>query len=116
MKRPFRIVLALLAAVAIAGAGWWWWQQRQAQLPAEIVSGNGRIEAEEIDIATKYAGRLAALFADEGDMVKQGQVLARMDTADLEAELGRAQAQQQQAINALDQSRSNLAMRQSELT
>ena len=105
MKRLLQIFLVLLAAAAIAGAGWYWWQQRQAQLPPGIAWGNGRIEAEEIDIATKFAGRIAELLADEGDMVKQGQILARMDTHDLEAELNRAQAQQKQAINALEQSR-----------
>lgn len=116
MKRLLQAFLVLLAAAAIAGAGLYWWQQRQAQLPPGIAWGNGRIEAEEIDIATKFAGRIAELSADEGDMVKQGQILARMDTQDLEAELSRAQAQQKQAINALEQSRANLTMRQSELT
>ena len=50
-------------------------------------SGNGRIEADEIDIDTKFAGRISEMLADEGDMVKGGQVVARMDTRDLEASL-----------------------------
>ena len=39
-------------------------------LPPGIVLGNGRLEADEIDIDTKFAGRIAKLLADEGDMVK----------------------------------------------
>jgi len=35
---------------------------------------------EEIDIDTKFAGRVAQLFVDEGDMVKAGQLVAMMDT------------------------------------
>ena len=55
----------------------------RSQLPPGIAYGNGRIEADAIDIDTKFAGRIAELFADEGDMVKAGQVVARMDTQDL---------------------------------
>ena len=59
----------------------------RAGLPPGIASGNGRLEADEIDIDTKFAGRIAKLFADEGDMVRAGQVVAVMDTRDLEASL-----------------------------
>src|SRR5271165_3427233 len=81
--------LALLAIVIIGacGGGAYWWHGRQSGLPLGIVSGNGRIEADEIDIDTKFAGRIAEMFADEGDMVKPQQVLARMDTRDIEASL-----------------------------
>ena len=64
--------LGLLAIVLFGacGAGAWWWHSRQGGVPLGIVSGNGRIEADEIDIDTKFAGRIAEMFADEGDMVK----------------------------------------------
>ena len=62
------------------------------ELPRGIVSSNGRIEADEIDIATKFAGRVAELRVEEGDMVSAGEVVARMDTRDLEASLKRAEA------------------------
>ncbi len=42
-----------------------------------IASANGRIEATEIDVAAKYAGRIKAIFVDEGDFVTAGQVLKR---------------------------------------
>jgi hypothetical protein len=49
-------------------------------LPPGIAWGNRRIEADQIDIDSKFAGRIAEILADEGDMVKAGQVVARMDT------------------------------------
>jgi HlyD family secretion protein len=55
------------------------------------VSGNGRIEATEIDVATKYAGRIAEILVQEGEFVKAGQPLARMQIESL-------QAQQREAI------------------
>src|SRR3954449_11176842 len=71
---------AVLLALAAAGGGAWYWQRlQQAQaLPPGIASANGRIEAEQVDIATKYAGRIEAVLVDEGAMVTAGQVLARM--------------------------------------
>ncbi|MGC2222348.1 MAG: biotin/lipoyl-binding protein, partial [Methylocella sp.] len=41
----------------------------------------------EIDIDTKFPGRVLKLLVEEGDMVKAGQIIAIMDTRDLEAEL-----------------------------
>ena len=87
-RRPRGVFLALLLLIgAGAGIGWFWWQHHQLQLPPGIAWGNGRLEADEIDIDTKFAGRIAKLFADEGDMVKAGQVVAVMDTQDLQASL-----------------------------
>ena len=73
--------------MAGAGASYYWWHRLHPQLPSGIALGNGRLEADEIDIDTKYAGRIAEILADEGDMVKAGQVVARMDTRDLAASL-----------------------------
>jgi HlyD family secretion protein len=91
--------------LAAGGGGYYWWQHSQGLLPAGIVSSNGRIEADEIDIDTKFAGRLAELRVDEGEMVKAGQTVARMDTRDLEASLRRAEAQALQARRAIDEAR-----------
>ena len=82
------LLLVVLAAGGI-GAGYWWLQPRET-LPPGIAFSNGRLEADEIDIDTKFAGRIARLLADEGDMVQAGQVVALMDTQDLQASLGKA--------------------------
>jgi HlyD family secretion protein len=65
-------------------------------LPAGFVSSNGRIEATEIDIATKDTGRIDEVLVREGDTVNAGQVVARMDTRELLAQLHQAEAQLQQ--------------------
>ncbi len=103
--------LALVAAVAIGASagGYLWWRHNQLRLPPSIVWGNGRLEADEIDIDTKYAARIAEIRADEGDMVKAGQVVARMDTRDLEASLKKSEAQVKQAQKAVDEANANVA-------
>ena len=81
-SRPLPIAIALIAAVAIYLA---WGKFSGSGLPAGLASGNGRIEAVEIDAATKTAGRTKEILANEGDLVEIGKVLARMDTVYVEA-------------------------------
>ena len=87
----------------------------RSQLPPGIAYGNGRLEADAINIDTKYAGRIAELFADEGDFVKGGQVVARMDTQDLAASLKKAQAQVKQASRAVEEAEANVKQQQSQM-
>src|SRR5579864_1501218 len=107
-RRLFRIALILVALTAGAGGGFYWWRHSQTQLPAGIVWGNGRIEADAIDIDTKFAGRIAEILANEGDMVKAGQVVARMDTRDLAASLKKSEAQVKQAQKAIEEANANV--------
>lgn len=101
-------VVALLGITAAGGIGWLRWYQSQNRLPAGIAYGNGRLEADEIDIDTKFAGRIAQLFVDEGDLVKAGRVVAMMDTRDLSASLKKSEALVSQAQRALDEAQANL--------
>ena len=104
-----RLVLALLLIGAGGLGGTYWWHLNHAALPPGIAWGNGRIEADEIDIATKFAGRVGQLLADEGDVVTAGQVVARMDTRDLETSAARADAQVLEAQRFLEAARSDLS-------
>jgi len=107
-------ILLLVFALA-AGAGVYWLKHSNSALPLGIVSGNGRIEADEIDIATKFPGRVAELFADEGSTVSAGQVVARMDTRDLQTSLQKAQAQVKQAQRVLEEAHSNVEQQRTQL-
>ena len=85
-------------ALGLALAAMFAWRELdRPELPASFASGNGRIEATEIDIAAKQAGRISEIRVDEADFVEAGQVLARMDVQSLEAELAQAQAQVRRA-------------------
>ena len=67
-------------------------QLRHGDTPEGIAKTNGRIEATEIDVAPKYAGRLESVDVEEGDEVKAGQVVARISSPEYEAQLRNAQA------------------------
>ena len=102
-------------AVAVVVAAFLVWQLvKPSDLPEGIVSGNGRIEAVEIDVSAKAPGRIREIVADEGDFVKAGQVVAHMDTDVLIAQRAEAEAQLAQAQNAIQIAESQVAQRQSE--
>ena len=86
------------ALVLLAGGGFALWSSlRVATLPPGFASGNGRIEATEVDVATKQPGRVEGVLAREGDMVEAGQVLARIDAAVLRAQLHEVEAGKRRA-------------------
>jgi len=109
-------ILLLLLALTTAAGGFAWWKLQSVPLPPGIAMSNGRIEATQIDVATKLAGRVQDVLVNEGDFVEAGQVVARMDSQVLEAELREAQAKVNQARNAVASARAVVDQRESELT
>ncbi|NIY75889.1 HlyD family efflux transporter periplasmic adaptor subunit [Thalassospira sp. HF15] len=116
MKSLRAVLIVLVVIVAVAGGGYAYWQSQQSELPEFIASGNGRIEAEEIRVATKYAGRVEDVLVQEGDQVTAGQVLARMDTAELVANRARARAEVASAEQGIAEAKAQIVQRESELS
>ena len=103
-------VVAAVVVVAFLG----WRLLRPPALPEGVVSGNGRIEAVEIDVAAKTPGRVRDILVDEGTYVKADQIVAHMDTDVLQAQRAEAEAQHQQALNAIEIANSQVIQRESE--
>ena len=108
-------VVAVIIAAAGGSAGWYWWEQLHA-LPPGFAHANGRLEAEQVEIATKYPGRIADVLVKEGDMVHEGQVIAHMDIAELTAQLHTAQAAVLRAQNEAILAKAVIAQKESQLT
>jgi HlyD family secretion protein len=115
LRRRTSVVMLGVVGVALA-AGIFWWTHRQPLIPPGIAYGNGRLEADPIDIATKFAGRIYQLRVDEGDKVTAGQTLAIMDTRDLAAALKKAEAQVEQARKAVSEAAANIEQAHSQVT
>lgn len=92
-KRILHIALAALIVILVAFFATEKLNHQNSKLPAGIVQANGRIEAEQIDISSKIAGRVKKVFATEGELVSENQILAILDTAELDATLARMQAE-----------------------
>lgn len=100
MKKRWTWILTAIA-VAAAAAAWWW---RQGPVPVTIVSATrgpaieaiyatGTVEPTVmLPIAPRTGARLVELNADEGDSVRKGQVLARLDDVDLASTVDELQA------------------------
>jgi len=118
------LVVAALAVVAVAAVLWLGIQGKidtpiagllnKDALPETIVSSNGRLEATEIDVATKLAGRVAEVLTREGDIVDAGTVVARLDTASLEAQLRQAEAELERAGKDREYAQAIVSQRESE--
>jgi HlyD family secretion protein len=110
-----KTLIAVGVVAALAAGGWTTWQQNQAAAQNQgLLSSNGRIEATEVDVATKMAGRVGEILVDEGAFVQAGQVLATMQVQTLNAQLREAQAQRAQAVTAVASAQAQVAMRQSD--
>lgn len=105
--RVVRRVLVVAALLAIAAIMLFKYNQGTA-LPPGLASGNGRLEATEVDVATRVGGRLATVSAREGDDVKAGQVVAELDAEELKAQLRAAEAQVVQARKAVDETQAGV--------
>lgn len=103
-----------LVAVAGAAAGAAWWFLKPQELPPAFASGNGRVEAVEVDIAAKIAGRIKEVLVNEGEFVRAGQTVAEMDSSVLEAQLREAQAQLQRARISIETAESLVVQREAE--
>ena len=93
-----RRISIIVAVALLAAVGYFYLAAPQEDLlPEGVVVGNGRVEAVQVDISTKIPGRVKEAVVSEGDLVEIGQVVARMEVSQLEAQLMRARADVQSA-------------------
>ena len=114
-RRSSLLFAGSLIALLLAAGGFGYWKSISSRLPEGLSAGNGRLEATEVQIASKTPGRLAEVLVDEGDKVTKGQLLARMDTRTLEAQRNQAEAEVLRARENLNAAQANVQLRQSEL-
>lgn len=115
MNLSSKNVVPALVLLAVAGLGYYAWGQWRDQGPGPgFAKGNGRLEATEIDVATKLPGRVADILVDEGAYVKAGQALARMDVLGLQAQRDEAQARLEQAQQMVAGAQAQVALRESD--
>lgn len=113
-KKNVLIRAAAIAAGVVVIAVVVWMALKPSGPGVGFVSGNGRIEATEIDVATKLAGRVLDIMVDEGDVVRAGQPLAQMQIDVLDAQRNEARAQSQQAIATVASAKAQVAARESD--
>ncbi|WP_193175347.1 HlyD family secretion protein [Oricola nitratireducens] len=122
MSRKISIAIILVAVVGLLGFGAWTVLLKPSDQPPEgFARGNGRIEADLVDISPRLAGRVAQIKVREGDLVRSGDVLVVINTVELRAQLARsdaavasAEATVEVAAAGVAEARARLAQAQSE--
>ncbi len=87
-----RKLVILIVLVALAAGGFYWWRNYHANEPHELVL-YGNIDLRQVQLSFNNSDRIAEVLVQEGDHVRKGQVLARLDTSRLEPQLAQATAQ-----------------------
>lgn len=92
---------AVLALVLIGAAGWFIWDHFRPR-QSDVLTLYGNVDIRQVDLGFRVGGRIDKTLVDEGDAVREGQPLAKLD-CDLLAQ------QRDQAAAALDAQKANLA-------
>ncbi len=80
MKKLLLLAILLLLAV---GGGWYWWSHRHASGNGDLVL-HGNVDIRQVALAFDGSGRIAELKVEEGDLVRGGDVIGRLDTEALQ--------------------------------
>jgi len=109
-RNPFPVLKALFASltlVVISGCGMFGGPEEKGL----VLSGT--IEADDVVVGSKVGGRVQEVLAEEGQRVKQGDVLLRLDDSELRARLGSAEAAGKAAEGFVLQKKAQLALLES---
>ncbi len=90
MKKPDPRVLVPVLLLAVVAAGIWFEAGRRNHQVPGTLSGNGTIEATEVEVGARISGRLLTVLPREGETVRRGQELASLEGAELEAQVAQA--------------------------
>ncbi|MEK6807145.1 MAG: efflux RND transporter periplasmic adaptor subunit [Pseudomonadota bacterium] len=113
---PWVLVVTLLAAGA---AGWYFWPAAALEVEvvaaqpvsassgaASVLDATGYVIARrQATVSSKVTGKVMELNIEEGQRVKAGQVLARIDDSNVRAQLSLAEAQLESSRSAMDETR-----------
>jgi HlyD family secretion protein len=100
--RP-RILVATLIVVIGLVVGFAWWRNGRDSAPRELEL-YGNVDLRQVQLSFNNSERIAVVLVQEGDRVRQGQLLARLDTSRLEPQVAQAEAQvaaQRQVVRRL---------------
>jgi HlyD family secretion protein len=108
MKKKLPILILLIAA----GAGVYMWRSGHFDGPKTAIQVSGNLELTQVDLSFKIAGRMTELYVREGETVKKGQVIAKLDAKQLEEQHARDMAAITGAQSAYDQLITSIAYQQ----
>jgi membrane fusion protein, multidrug efflux system len=96
-KSRLKVYIPLtLVVLAVLGIAVYWY----IQFTKYITTDDAQIDSDQVSVSSKMMGRIVRLYADEGDSVKQGELLAVLDSTDLLAQKKQFIAMKEQTISS----------------
>jgi membrane fusion protein (multidrug efflux system) len=105
-KQKVKVYIPLGIVIFAVLAGAWYWYRDYSKY---ITSDDARIDADNVTVGSKMLGRIVAIYAQEGDVVTKGKLLAELDSSDLVAQRNQARALKMQALTNLGQANAKFA-------
>jgi len=111
-----KIILWVVLVAVLCGAFWLYnvIANRKPYDTEKFVMGNGRIEATEVSISAKLAGRIEKIYVEEGGLVAKGQKLVEMQADELRADLMKAKASLAEAEAAAKEAEIMISVKKAE--
>jgi membrane fusion protein (multidrug efflux system) len=100
-RNRLRVYLPLALVIIIVLAGAWYWYRDYSRY---ITTDDAHVDADNVSVGSKIIGRITGIYANEGDLVKQGALLADIDSSDLHAQRNQSVALKSQALANFAQS------------
>jgi membrane fusion protein (multidrug efflux system) len=87
-RKPLIIGVAILFLLGgIAGGSWWWYQSSKY-----VSTDDSRIDGTIVSVSSKIPGKITEVLVKEGDQIRSGQIIARIDARDTLAQRAQAEA------------------------
>jgi membrane fusion protein, multidrug efflux system len=111
-KNKFKVYVPLgIVIIAVLTGAMYWYRDYSRY----ITTDDAKIDADNIAVGSKMLGRIVAVYAQEGDAVEKGKLLAELDSSDLVAQRNQALALRIQALTNLEQANAKYASDQQSL-
>lgn len=104
-KNGIKIYIPLFLIILITGSAFWYWYSDYTKY---ISTDDAHIESDNVQIGSKILGRIAQLYASEGDTVKAKTLLVELDSLDLLSQRNQTIALMEQANSQMVQARAKL--------
>jgi len=111
-KNRLRIYIPLAIVIIIVLAGAWYWYRDYSTY---ITSDDAHVDADNVSVGSKIMGRISSIYANEGDQVKAGTLLADIDSTDMVAQRNQSLAVKAQAQANFSQSEAKYSSDQKSL-
>ena len=119
--KPTKLIMAAVIAIALIAAGWYFLKPKEQPpqyITAEVTQGDiessvlatGILEATKmVSVGAQVSGQVRKMYVELGDQVKQGQLIARIDSVRQENDLKTAEASIKNQMAQLAVRQANLA-------